>query len=50
MMDFSTDFYKKLFTNLNSNAVLLKIDEKDKLFEVLSWLIDDTPRQETKAE
>ena len=29
-MDFSTDFYKKLFTNLNSNAVLLEIDERDR--------------------
>ena len=36
-MDFSTDFYKKLFTNLNSNAVLLKIDEKDRYEPV--WII-----------
>ena len=45
---FDEDVQRSL--QVGMNAHLSKPVEKDKLFEVLSWLIDDTPRQETKAE
>ena len=45
---FDEDVQRSLQAGMNAH--LSKPVEKDKLFEVLSWLIDDTPRQETKAE
>ena len=45
---FDEDVQRSL--QVGMNAHLSKPVEKDKLFEVLSWLIDETPRQDTKAE